>query len=78
MQDIAAIEVIKQAIEQVRSFAQQDGGDIEFVAFQNGIVSVRMHGSCTHCPISSFTLKLGIEEKIKELVPDVQEVIAVP
>ncbi len=78
MYDSATIEHVRQAVENVRSFAQQDGGDIEFVSFQDGIVSVRMHGACTHCPVSSFTLKLGIEERLKELVPDVQQVIAVP
>jgi Fe-S cluster biogenesis protein NfuA len=77
MQDILIIDQVKQAIENVRPFAQQHGGDIEYVMYENGTVSVQLHGACSSCAISSLTLKLGIEERLKEQIPQIKEVIAI-
>lgn len=72
------IDQIKEVIEQLRPNIQMDGGDVEFVRFDDGIVYVRFHGACVGCPASVFTLKAGIEDALKERLSDVvQEVVAV-
>ena len=73
-----SIDKIKEVIEQLRPNIQMDGGDVEFVRFDDGIVYVRFHGACVGCPASIFTLKGGIEEALKEQLYDVvQEVMLV-
>ena len=54
-------EKIKEVIEKVRPFLQNDGGDIEFVSFENGIVNVKMHGACMDCINLDSTISDGIE-----------------
>lgn len=68
---------IEDVLQDIRPNIQMDGGDIEFVSFNDGVVAVRLQGACVSCPLSLYTLKLGIEERLKEQVPDVVEVIAV-
>ena len=58
----------------VRPAVLQDGGDIVFDRFENGVVYVRMQGACVGCPSSSATLKMGIERMLKYFVPEVQSV----
>lgn len=72
-------EKIKKALEKVRPSLQADGGDVEFVAWdeKTGTVEVRLKGMCVGCPMSQITLKQGIEAEIKEQVPEVKEVIGV-
>jgi Fe-S cluster biogenesis protein NfuA len=73
-----SIEKIKEVIEQLRPNIQMDGGDVEFVRFDDGIVYVRFHGACIGCPAAIFTLKGGIEEALKEQLSDVvREVLPV-
>lgn len=60
----------------VRPAVEQDGGNIEFVAFDEGIVTVALQGSCSGCPSSTVTLKSGIESLLKRMVPEVKEVRA--
>lgn len=71
------IKKIEDILQELRPNIQMDGGDIEFVSFKDGIVSVRLQGACVSCPLSLYTLKLGIEERLKEYIPDIQEVIAI-
>lgn len=68
---------IEDVLQELRPNIQMDGGDIEYVGFNDGVVSLRLHGACASCPLSLYTLKLGIEERLKESVPEVVEVIAV-
>ncbi|MFP4112262.1 MAG: NifU family protein [Candidatus Woesearchaeota archaeon] len=68
---------IKSVIEKIRPALQADGGDIEYVGFDDGIVKVRLTGACGHCPHAIYTLKLGVEHAIVEEVPQVKEVQAV-
>ena len=72
-----SVQVIQSILAQLRPAIQGDGGDIELVAYQDGIVQVKLHGACVHCPISMYTLKLGVEEALKAQLPDVIEVVAV-
>jgi Fe-S cluster biogenesis protein NfuA len=62
--------------EEVRPAVAMDGGDIVFSGFRDGIVELYLHGSCSGCPSSTATLKLGIEARLREAVPEVQGVIA--
>jgi len=71
-------EKVKQALEQVRPALQADGGDVELVEItEDNVVKVRLKGACCGCPMGQMTLKSGIEKKVKELVPEVKEVVAV-
>ncbi len=66
---------IKELIDtRVRPAVAQDGGDIVFERFEDGIVYLQMHGSCSGCPSSTATLKNGIEQMLKHYVPEVTEV----
>lgn len=70
-------EEVEKAIETIRPALQADGGDVEFVDVDDGgIVKVRLKGACAGCPSSQMTLKMGIERKLKEMIPQVQEVVA--
>ncbi len=67
-------EEVEKALDKVRPALQADGGDVELVDVQDGIVSVKLTGACGGCPMSQMTLKNGIERAIKEVVPDIKEV----
>jgi NFU1 iron-sulfur cluster scaffold homolog, mitochondrial len=69
-------EIIKMLDEYVKPAVEQDGGAIHFRSFQNGVVTVALKGSCSGCPSSTLTLKAGIENLLKKMVPGVNEVVA--
>ena len=58
-------------LEKIRPYIQNDGGDIEFVKFENGIVYVRMHGACVGCMELDTTMREGVEALLLEEVPGV-------
>ena len=68
---------VKKALEQVRPQLQADGGDIEYVGFDDGVVKVKLKGACSGCPMSTMTLRMGVERVIKEDVPEIKELVAV-
>lgn len=67
---------IQDVLEELRPAILQDGGDIRFVRFEDGIVYVRLHGACVSCPISFITLKMGLEAQLKEKIPGITSVVA--
>lgn len=70
---------VLETIELLRPYLQMDGGDMEFVELtEDNIVRVRLQGHCAGCPGAVYTLKLGVERKIKEVVPEIVAVEAVP
>lgn len=75
-----ATELEKKIIEvldrEIRPAVAMDGGDVVFERFENGVVYLYMQGSCAGCPSSTATLKMGIETRIKNAVPEVTEVVA--
>lgn len=76
--DSEAVKQIKELIEtRVRPAVAQDGGDIVFRAFEEGVVYLHMQGACAGCPSSTATLKNGIENMLRHYVPEVVEVRAV-
>lgn len=75
--DKATVNTIKELLEtRVRPAVAQDGGDIVFREFRDGVVYLHMQGSCSGCPSSTATLKMGIENLLKHYVPEVVEVQA--
>jgi Fe-S cluster biogenesis protein NfuA len=69
-------EQVQAAIDKIRPMLQKDGGDVELVDVQNGIVTVRLRGACAGCPMSQMTLKNGIEKLLKKEIPDIVAVQA--
>lgn len=61
---------------EIRPYVAQDGGDVLFAGFRDGTVELYLQGSCSGCPSSTATLKHGIEARLREAVPEVQEVVA--
>jgi len=73
------LEKVKSTLKELRPYLQMDGGDMEFVEMtENNIVRIRLKGHCAGCPGAMYTLKLGIERKVREVVPEVAAVEAVP
>lgn len=71
-------EKVEQALDKVRSMLVADGGNVELVEVtDDGVVKVRLTGACAGCPMSSATLKMGIERFLKKEIPEIKEVIAV-
>ena len=71
-------EEVLKVLEMVRPGLQADGGDVELVEVtDDGIVKVRLTGACGSCPMSTMTLKMGIERAMKEKIPGVKEVVQV-
>ncbi len=69
---------VRNVIEQIRPYLQADGGDISFVELtQDNIVNVELHGACGSCPFSRMTLKNGVEEAMKQALPEIMAVEAV-
>jgi Fe-S cluster biogenesis protein NfuA len=74
-EDAATVATIKELIEtRVRPAVANDGGDIIFSGFRDGVVYLKMRGACAGCPSSTATLRYGIENLLKHFVPEVQEV----
>ena len=70
-------EKIKAILEEIRPYLQRVGGDCEYVSYENKLVNLRLHGACGTCPSSLMTLRMGIENAIRDQVPDVQGVVNV-
>jgi Fe-S cluster biogenesis protein NfuA len=68
------IEKIQAVLDEIRPALQADGGDVEFIDYTDGVVTVRMQGACGSCPMSIMTLKQGIEARMKERIPEVVSV----
>jgi len=70
--------VIQDVIDRVRPFLQRDGGDVQLVDItEDNVVKVKLVGACGTCPMSTMTLKNGIEAELKKSVPEIKSVIAV-
>ncbi|MEE3342550.1 MAG: NifU family protein [Bacilli bacterium] len=74
--DDKVVREIKKVIERVRPYLKNDGGDVEFKRFENGVVYVSMVGACHNCPMASVTLEDGIESVLINEIPEVIKVVA--
>lgn len=70
-------EAVEKALGKIRPMLQRDGGDVELVAVEEGVVKVRLTGACKGCPMSQMTLKNGIERLLRQEVPGLTAVEAV-
>ena len=70
-------ERVEKVIEEIRPLLQADGGDVELVEVVDGVVKVRLKGACHGCPGAMYTLKNGIEQRLKTIIPEVKSVEAV-
>ncbi len=70
-------EKVETALAQIRPTLQADGGDVELVDVNEGVVKLKLTGACGSCPMASMTLRHGIERMLKEQIPEVKEVVAV-
>ena len=65
---------IEAVLDEIRPALQADGGDVEYIDFHEGVVTVRRKGACGNCPMSMMTLKQGIEARMKARIPEVLSV----
>ena len=70
-------EKIEKALVTIRAGLKQDGGDIELVGIEDGVVKVRLKGACAGCPMSQMTLSNFVEAELKKAVPEIKKVQAV-
>ncbi|HEX16484.1 MAG: NifU family protein [Deltaproteobacteria bacterium] len=70
-------EKVEKALKEIRPVLQADGGDVELVDVQDGIVKVRLRGACMGCPMATLTLQQGIKKVLMERIPEVKDVVAV-
>jgi len=71
-------EKVQEVIDsKIKPLLQADGGDIELVDVEEGVVKVRLTGACAGCPAAAMTLQAGVERILKEAIPEVERVVAV-
>lgn len=70
-------EKVEKALDKVRPSLMADGGNVELVDVNGGVVKVKLTGACGGCPMSQMTLKMGIERVLKQEIPEIEEVIAI-
>ena len=68
---------IENALEEIRPFLKNDGGDISLVSVEKDIVKVKFEGACSTCTVNQMTLKSGVEMIIKKHVPEIQQVVSI-
>ncbi len=66
---------VKEVIDKLRPYLQNDGGDVQFKRFENGVVYVKLIGACSNCPMATMTLQDGIENALINEVPEVIKVV---
>lgn len=73
------LDQIEDTLDSIRPALRSDGGDVELVGFddRDGVVQLRLMGACSSCPISTMTVKQGIERRLRDAIPEVREVQAV-
>lgn len=70
-------ENVEKVLNELRPFLVADGGNVELVEIEGPIVNLRLQGACSSCPSSTMTLKMGIERKLREEIPEITEVNSV-
>lgn len=69
------VKKIEEVIAKVRPYLQNDGGDVQFKRFENGVVYVSLTGACSNCPMATMTLQDGIENALTSEIPEVIKVV---
>ncbi len=68
------LENVETVLDELRPYLMSDGGNVEVVELDGPVVKVRMQGACGSCPSSMMTLKMGIERRLREFIPEITEV----
>ncbi len=68
---------VEEVLNKIRPSLMKDGGDVELIDVSDGTVKVKLTGACAGCPMSTITLKMGIEQILQKEIPEVKEVVAV-
>ena len=68
---------VEEVLNKIRPSLMRDGGNVELIDVNDGTVKVKLTGACAGCPMSTLTLKMGIEQVLKQELPEVKEVVAV-
>ena len=68
---------VEEVLNKIRPSLMADGGNVELISVNDGVVKVKLTGACAGCPMSTITLKMGIERILKQAIPEVKEVVAV-
>jgi Fe-S cluster biogenesis protein NfuA len=69
-------EKVEKALEKIRPSLMADGGNVELIDVEGGVVKLKLTGACGGCPMSQLTLKMGIERFLKKEIPEIKEVVA--
>jgi Fe-S cluster biogenesis protein NfuA len=69
-------EKVEKALEKIRPSLLADGGNVELIDVEGGVVKLKLTGACSGCPMSQLTLKMGIERFLKKEIPEIKEVVA--
>ena len=72
---VKVVTKVKEVIDKLRPYLQNDGGDVQFKRFENGVVYVKLIGACSNCPMATMTLQDGIENALINEVPEVIKVV---
>ena len=75
--EVTMQEKVEEVLAKIRPMLTRDGGDVELVKVNDGTVTVKLTGACGSCPMSTMTLKMGIERILKQEIPEIKEVVAV-
>ena len=65
---------VEKVLDEMRPYLMSDGGNVELVEIDGPVVKVRLQGACVSCPSSTMTLKMGIERRLREMIPEIAEV----
>lgn len=77
METVIDAQKVEQALDTIRPALARDGGNILLIGVEGAKVKVKLVGACHGCPSSGYTLRLGVERRLKELIPAIQEIIQV-
>jgi Fe-S cluster biogenesis protein NfuA len=67
-------ENVEQVLDEMRPYLMSDGGNVELVEIEGPVVKLRLQGACGSCPSSTMTLRMGIERRLREIIPEIAEV----
>ena len=70
-------EKVEASLDKIRPALQADGGNVELVDVEGGVVTVRLTGACGSCPMSTMTLRMGVERTLKNDIPEITKLVAV-
>jgi Fe-S cluster biogenesis protein NfuA len=71
------LDKVEEVLDKIRPNLIRDGGNVELISVNDGTVELKLTGACAGCPMSTLTLKMGIEQILKQEIPEVKEVVAV-